>query len=155
MLSSEPIVSGMPSRVRTAPRKWRADHPAIRQAVRMLQRRGAGAARSPQEHLLLEICRLRSAVASGDWLTMRETNCIQKLARARFVLNEVGAMAVASHFSNALSALRHTRSSHRRDALLQELHDQVNSAGAFLDELIAVYAQNVLEKLIASAEVAA
>jgi hypothetical protein len=113
-------------------------------------RRGKGAA-SLEERVLANVCELRRAVASGEWLAQLTPDCHDALAAARFALNEVGAMSIAVYFSETMATLEFTRSPQRLEALLLKLKRDLNAAGPVLDALIARYAQRLLDAGIPSA----
>jgi hypothetical protein len=96
---------------------------------------------SSPERVLAEVCALRRAAASGECLQHLTTNCLSKLRHARFALNEIGAMEVAAHVSEAMSGLR--RFPQRKEALLLKLERDLNAAGTMLDALIAQYTQSL------------
>ncbi len=113
-------------------------------------RRAKGAA-TPEERALANVCELRRAVASGEWLERLTPDCHDQLAATRFALNEVGAMSVAAHISETMAALHFKRSPQQREALLLRLERDLHAAGPTLDGLIARYAQHLLDAGIQAA----
>lgn len=101
--------------------------------------------------MLANVCELRRAVASGEWLVRLTPDCHDALAAARFALNEVGAMSIAAYFSETMAALQFTRSPQRLEALLLKLKRDLNAAEPMLDAFIAQYAQRLLDAGIGSA----
>jgi hypothetical protein len=126
-----------------------ATSPALEEILERV-RRGKGAA-TLEERVLANVCELRRAVASGEWLARLTPDCHDALAAARFALNEVGAMSIAAYFSETMAALQFTRSPQRLEALLLKLKRDLNATGPTLDALIAQYAQRLLDAGIGSA----
>ena len=106
--------------------------------------RGNGAL-SANERILTKVCELRCALASGEWLGRLKANYLSELATARFALNEVGAMKVAAYISATAAALRRAHLVQQREALLAKLERDLSAAGPALDELIARFAQSLLD----------
>ncbi len=126
---------------------WGGHLHATRVALAMVYEhatRGNGAL-SPNERILTRICELRCALASGEWLGRLKANCLNELATARFVLNEVGAMSVAACISDTAAALRRSSLVQQRDALLSKLERDLHAAGPALDAFIARFAQGLLD----------
>jgi hypothetical protein len=126
---------------------WAGHLHATRVALAMIYEhatRGNGAL-SPDERILTQVCELRCALASGEWLGRLKANSSNELATARFALNEVGAMSVAAYISDTVAALRRACLVQQRDALLAKLERDLYAAGPALDTLIARFAQSLLD----------
>lgn len=130
-----------------SPASWGGHLHATRVALAMIYEhanRGGGHL-TPNERILASVCEFRCALASGEWLGRLKANCLNELATARFVLNEVGAQSVAAHISHTVEALRRAHLVRRRQALLAKLERDLNAAGPTLDNLIAKFAQTLLD----------
>jgi hypothetical protein len=125
---------------------WGGHHRATREALAGIferARRGDGTP-SLEQRALVNVCELRSAIASGEWLERLGTNCISELAAARFALNEVGAMSVAAYFSETMTAWRPSSSVQHRQSLLVKLERELTASGPALDALLATFARDLL-----------
>lgn len=133
---------------------WGGHLQATRVALAMIYEhatRGNGAL-SANERILISVCQLRCALASGEWLGRLKANSLNELAAARFALNEMGAMSIAACISDAVARLRRSSLVQQRDALLSKLERDLHAAGPALDALIAKFAQSLLDAGGGSAE---
>ncbi len=121
---------------------WAGHHRVTSQTLEgILQRARAGKSTpSLRERVLANVCELRRAAATGDWLEHRTTNCLGELVAACFALNEIGAQRLAA---NIMEALLRAKSAQGQEMLLLKLEHDLKADGPMLDSLIARYAQHL------------
>ena len=121
---------------------WAGHLPATRVALEAILTRAASGIVQSSLHarVLAGICEFRAMTANGALGTFLRTSSVRKLSEARFALNEIGAMDVASLLSDTISGLQRTSSRRREATLLLRLERDLIAVGPHLDEIIAQYA---------------
>ena len=121
---------------------WAGHLPATRAALgAILTRAASGHGQSSlHERVLAGICEFRAMTANGTLGKFLRKHAVRKLSEARFTLNEIGAMDVASLLTEAISGLQRTSSPRREAMLLLALERELLVIGQHLDRLITQYA---------------
>ena len=123
---------------------WAGHLPATRAALEaILTRAASGHGQSSlHERALAGICEFRAMTANGTLREFLRNNAVRKLSEARFTLNEIGAMGVASLLTETILGLQRASSPRREATLLLALERDLLAFGQHLDRLIARYAVN-------------
>ena len=121
---------------------WAGHSPATRAALEIILTRAASGHVQLllHERVLANICEFRAIMANGTLGKFLQKNALRKLSEARFTLNEIGAMDVASLLTEAISGLQRTSSPRREAMLLLALERELLVIGQHLDRLITQYA---------------